>query len=59
MQETSLNGVWYARLGIVCPLHRYKFSLSKANTSGEGGYFLKSLPIQQQPDNLFAWSIRE
>lgn len=49
---------------IVCPLHRYKFSLHNGrNTSGEG-YFLKTYPVEQRengifigiPDNsLFGW----
>ncbi len=38
---------------IVCPLHRYKFSLQKGrNTSGEG-YFLKTFPIEIRPDGVF------
>ena len=48
---------------IVCPLHRYKFSLEKGrNTSGEG-YYLKTYPIEERQDgiyvgievNLFSW----
>lgn len=49
---------------IVCPLHRYKFSLTNGrNTSGEG-YFLKNYPIEQretgvfvgiEEEGLFAW----
>jgi nitrite reductase/ring-hydroxylating ferredoxin subunit len=49
---------------IVCPLHRYKFSLQNGrNTSGEG-YYLKTYPVQQREDgiyigfeetNLFGW----
>jgi 3-phenylpropionate/trans-cinnamate dioxygenase ferredoxin subunit len=49
---------------IVCPLHRYKFSLQTGrNTSGEG-YYLKTYPMQQRDDgiyigfeeiNLFGW----
>jgi 3-phenylpropionate/trans-cinnamate dioxygenase ferredoxin subunit len=38
---------------IVCPLHRYKFSLQNGrNTSGEG-FYLKTFPIQQRPDGIF------
>ncbi len=38
---------------IVCPLHRYKFSLQNGrNTSGEG-YFLKIFPIEIRPEGLF------
>ncbi len=38
---------------IVCPVHRYKFSLQKGrNISGEG-YFLKIFPVQQRPDGIF------
>lgn len=38
---------------IVCPLHRYKFSLKNGrNTSGEG-YFLKIYPVEQREDGLY------
>jgi nitrite reductase/ring-hydroxylating ferredoxin subunit len=38
---------------IVCPLHRYKFSLQNGrNTSGEG-YFLKTYPVEQREDGLY------
>ena len=38
---------------IVCPLHRYKFSLQNGrNTSGEG-YFLKTFPIQLREDGVY------
>ena len=38
---------------IVCPLHRYKFSLEKGrNTSGEG-YYLKTYPIEERPDGIY------
>lgn len=38
---------------IVCPVHRYKFSLQNGrNTSGEG-YFLKTFPVQVRTDGVF------
>lgn len=38
---------------IVCPLHRYKFSLqSGRNTSGEG-YFLKRFSIEEREDGVY------
>ena len=38
---------------IVCPLHRYKFSLQNGrNVSGEG-YFLKTFPIEIRNDGVF------
>lgn len=38
---------------IVCPLHRYKFSLQNGrNTSGEG-YFLKTFPVKIQNEGVF------
>ncbi len=38
---------------IVCPLHRYKFSLSNGrNTSGEG-YFLKTYLIENRENGVF------
>ncbi|MFT3979271.1 MAG: Rieske 2Fe-2S domain-containing protein [Ferruginibacter sp.] len=39
---------------IVCPLHRYRFSLANGrNTSGEG-YFLKIYPIEWRNDGIYA-----
>jgi 3-phenylpropionate/trans-cinnamate dioxygenase ferredoxin subunit len=38
---------------IVCPLHRYKFSLQNGrNVSGEG-YYLKTYPIEEREAGLF------
>jgi nitrite reductase/ring-hydroxylating ferredoxin subunit len=38
---------------IVCPLHRYKFSLQNGrNVSGEG-YFLKTYPVEIRADGVF------
>ena len=38
---------------VVCPLHRYKFSIKNGrNTSGEG-YALKTYPAECRPDGLF------
>jgi nitrite reductase/ring-hydroxylating ferredoxin subunit len=38
---------------IVCPLHRYKFSLQNGrNLSGEG-YFLKTYPIEVREDGIW------
>jgi nitrite reductase/ring-hydroxylating ferredoxin subunit len=50
----SMSGGWVDDLGnIVCPLHRYKFSLEKGrNTSGEG-YYLKTYPIEERPDGIY------
>lgn len=38
---------------IVCPIHRYKFSLQNGrNTSGEG-YFLKTYPVEIREDGIY------
>lgn len=38
---------------IVCPLHRYKFSLQHGrNVSGEG-YFLKTFPVETREDGVY------
>ena len=38
---------------IVCPLHRYRFSLQNGrNVSGEG-YYLKTYVLEQRADGLF------
>ena len=45
---------WVDAMGnIVCPLHRYKYSLEKGhNVSGEG-YHLKTYPIEERPDGIY------
>ncbi len=49
-----MSSGWVDEFGnIVCPLHRYKFSLANGrNTSGEG-YFLKTYPIEERPDGIY------
>lgn len=49
-----LAGGFIDALGnVVCPLHRYKFSLSNGrNTSGEG-YYLKTYPVEQREDGIY------
>ncbi len=38
---------------IVCPLHRYKFSLQNGrNVSGEG-YYLKTYPVEVREDGVY------
>jgi len=38
---------------IVCPLHRYKYSLQNGrNVSGEG-YFLKTFQVEQREDGVY------
>jgi 3-phenylpropionate/trans-cinnamate dioxygenase ferredoxin subunit len=38
---------------VVCPLHRYKYSLQNGrNVSGEG-YYLKHWPVEQRVDGVF------
>ncbi len=38
---------------IVCPVHRYKYSMENGrNTSGEG-YYLKRYPVEIRPDGVF------
>lgn len=38
---------------IVCPLHRYKYSLQNGrNTSGEG-YYLKHWPVENREDGVY------
>jgi nitrite reductase/ring-hydroxylating ferredoxin subunit len=47
------DGVIDAAGNIVCPLHRYKFSLQNGrNTSGEG-YYLKTYPVQKREDGIY------
>jgi nitrite reductase/ring-hydroxylating ferredoxin subunit len=39
---------------IVCPLHRYKFSIGNGrNTSGQG-YHMKTYPVEIRPDGVYA-----
>jgi len=38
---------------VVCPLHRYRFSIQNGrNTSGEG-YFLKTYPVKENENGVF------
>ena len=38
---------------IVCPLHRYKFSLTNGrNTSGEG-FYMKTFPVEMREEGLY------
>ena len=45
---------WIDALGnIVCPLHRYRYSMANGrNISGEG-YYLKTYALEQRPEGLF------
>jgi nitrite reductase/ring-hydroxylating ferredoxin subunit len=49
-----LDGGYIDAVGnVVCPVHRYKFSLKNGrNTSGEG-YALKTYPAELRSDGLF------
>lgn len=50
---TMAHGYVDAVGNIVCPLHRYKFSLQNGrNTSGEG-YFLKVYSVENRSDGIF------
>lgn len=47
------NGYIDAIGNVVCPMHRYKFSLRNGyNTSGEG-YYLKHWPVEVRSDGVF------
>lgn len=47
------DGYMDALGNIVCPLHRYKFSLQNGrNVSGEG-YFLKIFPVEIRKEGVF------
>lgn len=47
------NGFIDATGNIVCPLHRYKFSLQNGrNVSGEG-YFLKTYLVEEKAEGVF------
>ena len=50
---TMANGYMDALGNVVCPLHRYKFSLQNGrNVSGEG-YFLKIFPVEIRKEGVF------
>ncbi len=38
---------------IVCPVHRYKFSLQTGRNSSGEGYFLKTYPLRVEQDGVF------
>jgi 3-phenylpropionate/trans-cinnamate dioxygenase ferredoxin subunit len=40
---------------VVCPLHRYRFSMASGrNVSGEG-YYLKHWPVEEREDGVYVW----
>lgn len=50
---TMAGGYTDAVGNIVCPLHRYKFSLQNGrNISGEG-YFLRTFPVETRDDGVY------
>jgi nitrite reductase/ring-hydroxylating ferredoxin subunit len=47
------DGVLDGAGNVVCPVHRYRFSLANGrNTSGEG-YYLKTYAIEERPDGIY------
>ena len=38
---------------IVCPVHRYKFSLQNGRNSSGEGYFLKTWPVEKREDGIY------
>ena len=38
---------------IVCPVHRYKFSLQNGRNSSGEGYFLKTYPVEKREAGVF------
>ncbi|HWB24049.1 MAG TPA: Rieske 2Fe-2S domain-containing protein [Chitinophagaceae bacterium] len=38
---------------IVCPLHRYKFSLQNGRNSSGEGFYLKTYPIEVREDGVY------
>lgn len=49
MADGYIDGVG----NVVCPIHRYKFSLVNGrNTSGEG-YYLKTYPVRESEEGVF------
>jgi nitrite reductase/ring-hydroxylating ferredoxin subunit len=38
---------------IVCPVHRYKFSLQNGRDSTGEGYYLKNWPVEKREDGIY------
>ena len=38
---------------IVCPVHRYKFSLQNGRNSSGEGYYLKTWPVEKREDGIY------
>jgi 3-phenylpropionate/trans-cinnamate dioxygenase ferredoxin subunit len=38
---------------IVCPVHRYKFSLKNGRNSSGEGFYMKTFPIEKRAEGLF------
>ena len=44
---------------IVCPVHRYKFSLATGRNSSGEGYFLQVYPVQKRADGMYVGVARK
>lgn len=38
---------------IVCPIHRYKYSMANGRNSSGEGYYLKHWPVEEREDGVF------
>jgi 3-phenylpropionate/trans-cinnamate dioxygenase ferredoxin subunit len=38
---------------VVCPIHRYRFSLQNGHNSSGEGYYLKTYPIENRAEGIF------
>jgi len=50
---TMADGYIDAVGNIVCPVHRYKFSLQNGRNSSGEGYYLKTFPIEIRNEGVF------
>lgn len=38
---------------VVCPIHRYRFSVKNGHNSSGEGYYLKTYPVEQRTDGIY------
>ena len=50
---TMADGYIDALGNIVCPVHRYKFSLQNGRNSSGEGYYLKTFPVEIRNEGVF------
>ena len=49
-----LSGGWCEKGNLVCPIHRYSYSLENGRGAEGQGDYINIYPLQEKPDGLYA-----